>query len=202
MINKRTYPKPIAFVLVLLLLFSMFTPMVYVYGADETDALVTDTQQSQTGDNAPVKGDNTALSAEGAGDNSTSDTLPVEVDDSDTSATTPADGEVIKDLDTLVPLAAPLMLESREAAKDRSDWLKSLLSLTIKQNGKTLPPGGQLAPDQSFEVTGKFSTIPLQDKDTVLNPGDWAILDQNLSLVPNTVPVSYNLEYDSKKLAL
>lgn len=203
MINKGTYTKPIAFVLTLLLVFSIFTPMVYVYGADVTDALVTDTQPSQAEENAPVKGDDTALSAEETGDSSTSDALPVEeVNDGGTSTTTPSGEEVNEDMDTLVPLAAPLMLETRAPASDISGWLKSLLSLTIKQNGNTLPPGGQLTPDQSFEVTGKFSTIPLQDSDTVLNPGDWAILDldQNLSLVPDTVPVSYTLEYFNKKI--
>ncbi len=108
-------------------------------------------------------------------------------DDRSVTGAMPQDEENV--LENLIgPLAAGV---------DRSDWLKGLLKLTIKQDGKTISSGGRIDADKSFEVEGVFENIPLNSNggSEYLNYNDYAIfdLDQKLTLTSGAGP--HNLSY-------
>lgn len=228
--KRKKQKRFIAGLLAMLLVLNVFLPAGSVQ-ADETaptevihintDRDSSDSSKSNVASNSNAdrneKGSNNREENDTAG-NANTDESDVsgnsKPDKSDVASSSSADkntGESNIHNDTNLPNDPKIQLlpetlmetQSFDEAADRTDWLNPLLKLTITQDKKTVPPGGNIDPGKSFEVKGLFEEIPLRDTNPHLNPGDWAEfeLDQKLSLKDMTDD-THSLTFNGKEIGI
>lgn len=103
-------------------------------------------------------------------------------------------------------MTMPLVARA-DGGTDKTDWLKNILNLTIKQGSPpvTIGSGDSIDVTQPIQITGKFDTIPLNDDDAedFLGKGDTAFIPfgENISLALGA-DTSYTLTHGGTTIGM